>query len=413
MAADPLTEARLAENQQIRQVNLLRSQLYSEADPTRSTETFQALEIAEQKLTRLEQARAALEEPDPKRGVLFKTSKEDGRPGGELLGAETTGVAIEVQLRQARVPTGIVHLLNPQENPLVSFLVKYAGDEYVRLRLTSFVEGYSAQAIDCVELFADQSTEVNQLPTFFPQHLRQIQELTPATLNIRIDNLDGGLEHHGTYHICLLARTSATLGIEDPATGRWTDLTPYLASWVTPNEPKIMALLHKAAEHHPRHAIAGYQTNASGVEAQVKAIYQAVKDLEIHYVHSVLSYGGQEGLFLQRIRLPAETIEHKSANCIDGTVLMASLLEAASLNPGIVLVPGHAFLAWETQNGLGEWDYLETTMVSTHDFEEAQRSGRAQAEKQKSWGAFLSESRRYRHLSIPDLRVRSGITPMV
>jgi hypothetical protein len=75
------------------------------------------------------------------------------------------------------------------------------------------------------------------------------------------------------------------------------------------------------------------------------------------------------------IRLPGETLRQRSANCIDGTLLMASMLEAASLNPGIVLIPGHAFLAWETQDRSGNWDYLETTLVSSKSFAEAQQVG--------------------------------------
>src|SRR4029077_11411867 len=82
------------------------------------------------------------------------------------------------------------------------------------------------------------------------------------------------------------------------------------------------------------------------------------------------------GQITQRTRLPRESLRHKSANCIDGTVLMASLLEAASLHPAIVLVPGHAFVGWETWEGSDEWDYLETTMIASHDFEAArERSG--------------------------------------
>ena len=46
--------------------------------------------------------------------------------------------------------------------------------------------------------------------------------------------------------------------------------------------------------------------------------------------------------------LPRESLADKEANCINGTVLFASLLEGISMSPAIVLVPGHAFLAWET-----------------------------------------------------------------
>ncbi len=69
--------------------------------------------------------------------------------------------------------------------------------------------------------------------------------------------------------------------------------------------------------------------------------------------------------------LPRESLEDKQANCIDGAVLFATLLEAASLNPALVIVPGHAFVAWETWSGSNVWNYLETTMIGTHSFQEA------------------------------------------
>ena len=115
---------------------------------------------------------------------------------------------------------------------------------------------------------------------------------------------------------------------------------------------------------------------------------------------------------MQRVRLPRKSIEDKSANCIDGTVLMASLLEAASLNPGIVLIPAHAFLAWETQDGNGQWDYLETVMIGSHDFQAAHQAGQAMAKRQKARAKQFDDSHYFRLLSLPDLRVRRGITPM-
>ena len=55
-------------------------------------------------------------------------------------------------------------------------------------------------------------------------------------------------------------------------------------------------------------------------------------------------------------------------------------LEAASLHAALVLVPGHAFVAWEKWRGSDDWDFLETTMIGTHDFEAARRAGRHQHE---------------------------------
>jgi hypothetical protein len=91
---------------------------------------------------------------------------------------------------------------------------------------------------------------------------------------------------------------------------------------------------------------------------------------------------------------------------------MASVLEAASLNPAIVLVPGHAFLAWETQSGSQSWDYLETTLIGSKEFEEAQRVGRLQAKKFQASSQLSANRKVFRLLSIPVLRVEAGVLPM-
>ena len=80
----------------------------------------------------------------------------------------------------------------------------------------------------------------------------------------------------------------------------------------------------------------------------------------------------------QRARLPREALDLKSANCVDGVVLFASLLEGASLCPALLLVPGHALVGWESLDGYGDWQFLETTLLATGDFEAACRSGQAQ-----------------------------------
>jgi hypothetical protein len=137
-----------------------------------------------------------------------------------------------------------------------------------------------------------------------------------------------------------------------------------------------------------------------------------MKAQDIRYINSVLTFGAVPGVFQQRVRLPRESLKTRSANCLDGTLLMASLLEAASLNPGIVLVPGHAFLAWETQDGNGVWDYLETTMTGAYAFSQAVQAGRKQAVTWQNLGEQTGDVWRFRRLSLRDLRHQHGISPI-
>jgi len=92
---------------------------------------------------------------------------------------------------------------------------------------------------------------------------------------------------------------------------------------------------------------------------------------------------------------------------------MASLLEAASLNPAIVLVPNHAFLAWQTQEGGRDWDYLETTMIGTSTFEQACEKGRSTAKLHKAlFNLGGKDSYWFREYELPMLRSERRIMPM-
>jgi hypothetical protein len=348
---------------------------------------------------------------NPQKGVLIDNSA--GRSEDDyLLGPDTTQVTVKALLRMTHVPTGFVHLLKAEDEPLVTFELKVEPTrEFARLRVTSYVEGYSARAVDTVEVMGDKSATVTQLPTFFPECLQQVREQTRATLHIEVDDLGGGgtstaprTELHRSFPIWLLPPTTAWLGVKDPITGKNVDLSRYFAAWVTPNAPEVLRLLRKAAELvTPSKGIFGYNQNSEDiVTVQVSAIFEALKQEGLTYVNTVFASGGSSDRFQQRVRLPRESLVSKSANCIDGTVLFASLLEAASLFAGLVIIPGHAFVAWKRSKdpAKDDWSFLETTMIGTSDF---QRSCAVATE--------LAKSAHKQLLQIPTLRTE-GIVPM-
>ena len=338
----------------------------------------------------LESAQEEVAEPRPDaRQSLGGRSRSEGEGDVSLLSAEeslsaaTTGIEVESVLRMTSVPAAHVHILEPSAFPLVTFELKNHTKRSVRLRLRSFIEGYTATAVDTVDLPASSGTvKVNQLPTFFPDKLRSVHDPTRATLNVRSEELNGEgsrIENHSTHRVWILPATTAVLRQKEPESGKLIDMSSYLVSWVTPNAPEVMGVLREASEHTAEKRIVGYQVDEDGVRAQVQAMFQALKKRAIFYVNSVVAVGATDA-FVQRVRLPVQALGERSANCIDGAVLYASLMEAASLEPGIVLIPGHAFVCWKTQRG-GKWDFLETTMTASHGFAEAVAVGRMTAEK--------------------------------
>jgi len=81
------------------------------------------------------------------------------------------------------------------------------------------------------------------------------------------------------------------------------------------------------------------------------------------------------------------------------------------LHAAIVLVPGHAFVGWETWEGRDEWDYLETTLVASHDFDAARQRARSLFEHFSAEDLPTADGPLLRVLKLNDLRGQ-GIWPM-
>lgn len=327
-----------------------------------------------------------------------------------------TQLKATVRLRMAHVPTGIYHLLDAQSDPLVEIVVEnFAPGRQRRLRIQASLEGYSANAIATLELAPRGRTEATRsvalLPTLFPEHTQAVQELTRATVAVLVEDLDDGkVETHETLPIWLLARNAAPLAVHDPANDSWVDLSRYFGAFVTPNQREVMRFLRQAADRHPDRQLAGYQ---SDVTLQVRALFDALRyTANITYVNSLVMFNPDQGARGQRVRLPRETLQEAQANCIDGTLLFASLLEAITLNPALVFVPGHAFVGWESAPNSNRWDYLETTMIGTNDFLEANAIGRQKALFWEQQAATPAKAHLFRRWPLQTLRTEYGVTPL-
>jgi hypothetical protein len=412
---DDLTAYRQDEYDVRQKVEGLRRQAFAnaEAEPDPAGVDLAELAAAEQALAMASGQRRAAE-AEAGAGRVIDTT------GPQLtLGTWSTGLDAVVTLRLSHLPTAICHLLNAVSHPLVSCTVKQAPRDgqkptIRRVRVTCRVDGYSAPAIETVELPDRQPYPFDLLPTFFPAELAAVTELTRATVSVLVEDLDSGkVEVHRTSPIWLLARTTAPLSVRDPKTGAAVDLTPYLGAFVTPNVPQVLELLPVVRGKHPEHRLSGYQGSSDVVEPQVQAVFDALRETAIGYVNSVIAFDPEEGTANQRIRLPRETLRYQSANCLDGTVLVASLLEAMSLHPAIVLVPGHAFVGWETWPHSDEWRYLETEMIwGSRGYDAARQRAERLAHSYQERAQQTGDGSLFRRLALRDLRAAHGITPM-
>lgn len=409
-----LTELRQKEYDLRLECNRLQREVYEEGDPAKADAWLSEWIAKQQELYDVEQARAKAQNETRDQGVILQQNTASQAPGpvmrGVVRGAETTGLASTVELRMAQTPISIYHLFDRIAHPLVYCKVANVSTQKRRVRVTSYIEGYSAHAIDTEEIDAKKEMEFYQLPTLFPDRIQSIGELTRATLNILVEDLDGKVETNKTEPIWLLSRNSVALAVQDPVSGQWNDLSRYLGAFVTPNSPSMMEFQRTVAKRHPQGRLVGYQ---GPVEPQAQAIFEALKqDAGVTYVNSLLAFSPDQTAQTQRVRLPRESLKDGTANCIDGTLLFASLLEGISINPAIVIVPGHALVGWQTSQDKDEWQYVETTMINTNSFKEALDAGNRRAALNKKQWEATKNPQWFRQWSLRTLRTEHGITPL-
>jgi len=98
---------------------------------------------------------------------------------------------------------------------------------------------------------------------------------------------------------------------------------------------------------------------------QVLAIWWALQKRGIVYSDIAEPVSPDNVVFTsQRIRFFDDVIQSRQANCIDGTLVFASLLRRIGLQPLVCLVPGHAFLGFYVDAAKQKVAYLETTALN-------------------------------------------------
>jgi hypothetical protein len=98
--------------------------------------------------------------------------------------------------------------------------------------------------------------------------------------------------------------------------------------------------------------LAGQDQSADPDEVmmQVFAIWNVLQRKGIKY-SDISSTTPSKFVVSQTVRFLDQSIDATQANCVDGSVLMASILQKIGINSHLVMVPGHCFLAFDTGKG--------------------------------------------------------------
>lgn len=142
------------------------------------------------------------------------------------------------------------------------------------------------------------------------------------------------------------------------------DLSFLFAAFVNENHPMVDTILKEALQSGLIDSFTGYQSgDPEVVIAQVFALWNALQRRGIKY-SDVSTTTPSKYVVSQTVRFLDDSIGATQANCVDGSVLMGSLLRKIGIEAYLVMVPGHCFLAFDTgTDDESELLALETTML--------------------------------------------------
>ena len=287
------------------------------------------------------------------------------------------------------VPTALSHLLLDKKfgfPPLCQYDIINNSREEIILTLKTKIRGFSDELEETKTIFPYSTAKVNHTPLFKRGSTSRLRETCEANLDIHAF-VGNQTIIKKTVRTNLLAFDTMIFEILNPLTRRVFNLHDFLAVWVTPHDREVENVLSIAKEYHPKRTLQGYPIGLpedktyQNTNLQCEAIFMALKEIGISYIDSSISFGWLIPYAFQRVKLPVTTIKTKAANCIDGAVLFASLLEHIGIQPIIVLVPGHALVGWKPIPNSTKLVLLETTQISSETFENAVRSGQMSLKK--------------------------------
>ena len=143
------------------------------------------------------------------------------------------------------------------------------------------------------------------------------------------------------------------------------------AAYVNEESPYIDKILREALNTHIISSFSGYQKNDSAfVCRQVYALWNVLQ--KRHFQYSSVSYSSLSSnvVYSQRVRTMSDALNSSQINCVDGSVLFASLMRAINIDPVLVRIPGHMFVGFYTDQKHKHINFLETTMIGNVNWEE-------------------------------------------
>ncbi len=143
------------------------------------------------------------------------------------------------------------------------------------------------------------------------------------------------------------------------------DFSFMFASYVNENHPQIDQILKWALDTGIVKNFGGYQGSSDQVRREIAAIWAALQERGFRYTSITTSSAYSDTVYSQNVRFVGESLANSQANCVDGSVLFASIFRKIGLETFLILVPGHCFVGVWTDKE--HYSCIETTLLGNMD----------------------------------------------
>ena len=173
-------------------------------------------------------------------------------------------------------------------------------------------------------------------------------------------------------------RTFSVRSISECLLGYYTkgrkfhDTGIFFAAYVNEDHPMIDQILREALNTRIVNKFLGYQARnaAAAVDKQVYALWNVLQKRNFRYSSVSNTSLSSNVVISQRVRTFEDALNSSQINCVDGSVLFASLLRAINIEPILVRIPGHMFVGYYTESNRKAINFLETTMIGDVDLDD-------------------------------------------
>lgn len=251
---------------------------------------------------------------------------------------------------------------------VVSVTISNPTTNAMRSSVAVQIPGWSDQEIQSAELDAGATRKLIFAPSFLPRFY-QNHEIVAATASVSVADASGQIDYHATVPVRLRS-------CEDIFWGDDFKYADFIASWVTPHDSLVEAILARAKAYTFDRRLPGYEDWKSVQQQEVesyreaRAIFIALQRTGLSYVKSSVTFG-EHASVSERVRMPRVSLQNGSANCIDAAVVYASLFENLGMEAEVIIVPGHAYAGVRLAAASSQWLLIDAALTGRSTFEGA------------------------------------------